>query len=632
MIDSKNDSKINFGLFLLLASYIYIFFVTLGYESAWMQPEVSGIKDSIIAAMDYENRFYWPLVHIFRFDEFEFAHRSTRLLSSLFEIADTTFRIHLWKIMTPHPSLSLTFIFTLFLTPYCLYRLLRNWELDDKRAKIAVSFYLVQPGTLSLLAMYFRPAKAMAIFFMMLSLYLASDIRKRYLSPGKTARGRTVCLFLSLFAGFFFDETAAIFYGVFFILCYDFVTWSKKNFMMFVSMPVIVFLLYFHILPFITDALHSSSQSLYGYAGQLFNKHLFLTLFVNNLFNNFRALFVESWGLFNPGAAPSIMLKIFFSVQILVLVSALAYFFFILFKKRKEPSLKREAYGLLTRILLVILLGVVAHAFLMSVVSNNVWGPYWYGSYMGVFFAFLIAGLYKINNRRFRQMVSVAAVSTIVVSMLTFPYLNFAYKKLHYYPYQPLYIYKIFRGQINRFNINRNSAPRGIKDAIQDIVLMNEKVPREVKIIRELLWLPIELGWFKKSLTTDSTSILDANHYLLLPYKTLTYDRDGNVYGKLDMYRKTVMECTMSIRQNPSYMTYYNRGTAYGKMHQYLRAIEDYDKAVAMKPDFADAYNNRGVAHFYSKNFEKGCRDAKKACDLGLCGLLNDVQKDGLCR
>lgn len=514
MIFFKNKN-VNTGLFLLIASYAYIFFVTLSYESAWMQPEIFGTKNSIVSMMHYENDLLWPLKYIFRFYDFDpdLISRSTRIFSHLFEIADTVFRVQLWKIILPHPSLSLTFIFTLFLTPYCLYKLLRNWALNDNQAKIAVSFYLVQPGTLSLIAMYFRPAKAMAIFFLILSCLIASDILKRNLSHGKHAYISLVFLFISLTTGFLFDETAVIFYFVFFILFYRFIIRSKRMFITFASIPVIIAVLYFYIIPSITVLLYSFHSDLSGCIGQLFNSNFSPLLFIHNLPGNFRAIFEDSWGLYRPGTAPSLAFNIFFAAQYLILTVTLIYFCMTVFQQIRNHSFKLNKYEILIKAVIVVLWGALAHAFLMNILSNKVWGPYWYGSYMGIFFAILIAGFYKIQNQKFQQLVSIAAASTIVISMLTFPYLNFAYKKYHYYPPIPLYMQKVFEREINRFEINKSDVPREIKEAIEQIVLINrsKKIPDKIKVIPELVWLPVELGWLQKKLIQDNKFIFDAN-------------------------------------------------------------------------------------------------------------------------
>ena len=71
-----------------------------------------------------------------------------------------------------------------------------------------------------------------------------------------------------------------------------------------------------------------------------------------------------------------------------------------------------------------------------------------------------------------------------------------------------------------------------------------------------------------------------------------------------------------------SYHYYGYRGIAYIKLGQYQRAIEDYNAAIRLKPDYAEAYNSRGIAYLKQGNKEMGCRDAQKACSMGICKTL----------
>ena len=60
-------------------------------------------------------------------------------------------------------------------------------------------------------------------------------------------------------------------------------------------------------------------------------------------------------------------------------------------------------------------------------------------------------------------------------------------------------------------------------------------------------------------------------------------------------------------------------------------AIYHYSEAIRIYPDFANAYNNRGNAYFNQDNQISGCKDAKKACELGTCIMLEAAKGKGLC-
>ena len=79
-------------------------------------------------------------------------------------------------------------------------------------------------------------------------------------------------------------------------------------------------------------------------------------------------------------------------------------------------------------------------------------------------------------------------------------------------------------------------------------------------------------------------------------------------------------------------IAYNNRGNAYNSLGNYKQAIEDYDRAIEIKPDYAEAYNNRALVYLNQGDNISGCRDARKACELGNCKLLEAANTRGLCR
>jgi tetratricopeptide (TPR) repeat protein len=111
------------------------------------------------------------------------------------------------------------------------------------------------------------------------------------------------------------------------------------------------------------------------------------------------------------------------------------------------------------------------------------------------------------------------------------------------------------------------------------------------------------------------------------------YNNRGFAYGKLGQYQLAIENYDKAIRLQPNNaaVAYSNRGLTYGYLGQYQRAIEDFDKSIQLQPNAA-TYYNRGVAYFYQGNNELGCRDAQKACEFGICKLLDEVIVKGYCR
>jgi Flp pilus assembly protein TadD len=56
---------------------------------------------------------------------------------------------------------------------------------------------------------------------------------------------------------------------------------------------------------------------------------------------------------------------------------------------------------------------------------------------------------------------------------------------------------------------------------------------------------------------------------------------------------------------------------AYANDEAYDKAILDFTKAIEIKPNEAQTYNDRAVACFFEKNYDKCWEDVNKAIQLG---------------
>ena len=71
-------------------------------------------------------------------------------------------------------------------------------------------------------------------------------------------------------------------------------------------------------------------------------------------------------------------------------------------------------------------------------------------------------------------------------------------------------------------------------------------------------------------------------------------------------------------------------GIAYNNQGNTAKEIESYKKAIELDPDYADAYNNRAVAYYYMKEYDKAWDDVYKAQSLGYQlhpGFLKDLRE-----
>jgi len=107
----------------------------------------------------------------------------------------------------------------------------------------------------------------------------------------------------------------------------------------------------------------------------------------------------------------------------------------------------------------------------------------------------------------------------------------------------------------------------------------------------------------------------------------------GINYSKRGKYKTAINNFNQAIRLKPDFVdAYNNRGLTYSKEGRYQLAIDDFSQAIRLKPDFASAYINRGVTYLTINKKEPGCLDARKACSLGNCKLLEMAKGKGYCR
>ncbi len=93
----------------------------------------------------------------------------------------------------------------------------------------------------------------------------------------------------------------------------------------------------------------------------------------------------------------------------------------------------------------------------------------------------------------------------------------------------------------------------------------------------------------------------------------------GFAYFNLTEYKLARTDFDRSIRIFPNDPEVYF-WRAYTKYHMGQSAsseISDYNRAILLKPDYAEAYFNRGEAKIKNNQKSAGCKDLRKALELG---------------
>ena len=518
-INSVSFLRKNPCFVVVLLVYIYIFGFLLTYHHSWVHPEAYGLKKHIVeCGMGKDISSY---KHIFNYEVFEHGPRLTRPLSSFFEIVDTRFRIWLWRRISPHPSLSLTWLFSFGFSPLFLFLFLKNIRIKTNIGLAAVSLYLMSPGTLSYSVMLFRPAKAMTNFSILLCSYLASCLFKKIYANNQSIKGDKdplmvpyLVLILIMFFSFFWDETALlVFPAVLFF--FPSLLKDKRRALLFVSLPLLTALFYFLIIPQLTKLAGFSRPDFLTY-NLLDIDAGFWARFSKYFFLNSSLLFLDSLGLAPLSLQAPWYAKVLMTLNVVGLISLMAILgrkiFWALIQGKADRENVREIVLWAGWLFFLCLF----HSSLMAV-SNYIWGLYWYGSYWPVFFVIFIAILFT-RIRVYRGFILTCLIIVLINQGIVFQETNRVYKKYHYYLYAPVFISYLFLGDLKRFDPATASSFSGeqLKGYIRDFWNGHRKNSNDGQgflLPGELSWVSFEVAGGKCSSEKSMTGILDLDVY-----------------------------------------------------------------------------------------------------------------------
>lgn len=651
---------------MLLFVYLWVIPACLSYQNAWVQPEELFIKIFLLKTgenlnvKDIKNGLFWQL--------FEYKARPTRPLSSYFEIVDTKFRCWLWHFIIPHPSLSLTWIFSLILAPLYLFRLLRNLDISVNLSLALTAFYLSTPGVLSFESMLFRPAKPMTNFFIILCLYLASKLQIKFLKNNKTIPLLNFLAFWGFAAvSLYWDETALLIIPAV-IFIFPSMFRHKPILILWLLLPLITMTAYLIIIPYLCALAGHEYPHLLKYDDiqMIFRPENILRSF-DHLGINARNLILETMGIFPFAATAPVFIPLFMVGAVIAWATVLVY---ILRSKMNVDPL------FIFLILLLFLFNT------MMSVTTSVWGPYYYGSYWSVFFVLFLSRLME-RSKIPLTVLTICFFFIIISTTNSFLGMNTVNKKYYWYPYSPETIADYYKG--TRLFFDRRDIPvfsdKEIKSAVYHYwtQIRNGVNIKSLILPRELGWLPIELeseksydktlpgavfrksfqqefldgneiyDWLiqkgytvkypsgdcfiKEDIDTTITEGLKEKYPLrwkkILPLLQESQTRKPHFYaytaaksnlGSVNIGPKLTEEFniySMDIAANPKLAEAYNdRGNVYFKAGNFIQAISDYNKAVLLKPDLEDAYYNLGFIFFKKGNLENALLNYSKAIKI----------------
>lgn len=128
-------------------------------------------------------------------------------------------------------------------------------------------------------------------------------------------------------------------------------------------------------------------------------------------------------------------------------------------------------------------------------------------------------------------------------------------------------------------------------------------------------------------------AIQDYNECLRLKqyYADTFYNRKSEVTLS-NKSRETAANIIKTSSPQPDWVPFFmNRGKAYASLGNDQKAIQDFNEVIHLAPNDPEAYLNRAIIYFKQGNHKPGCRDAQKACELGLCEELEEGKNKGYC-
>jgi len=480
------------SIFYIIVSFcvfIYILFTLLNYDVNWMHPEVAKFQIPYI----FENGrsfLFADFLRCFNCLRFDLNYRS-RFLSYLSQIVNSKFRIWLFNFIPPHPSLSLTWIFTFILSPFFLFRLVDNLTSNRIASWISVLLYVASSGCLSLAIMLFHPAKPLSNFLAIFCLYLASRINLSIKSKGEFSQNDVrlyIALLFILFLAFFSDETAYFIFPciplffprifktknnsglIFLVYCLTFV-----GFLMFVTF----------VAPIIIRHLGFGNFDYWGYVIARITTDR-SNLWKLSAFNN---IFLSGHYLLSSHIVPFRRpdLNNFFKVDIYV------YILFFLYCFYSFTCLSRAEKKMLKRMCAVLSLFILFNFFLIAKYSEVTTDCYYYGTLFSIFFVLPLSILLSVKYGFLKILNKIILVFLLVVFASNFYTINQRWNYGH------TYFYKLFYPKETQQML-------GNKVLTYPMVLRAWKSRNDKNVLSELknqfpkraYWLFVELDYLRK--------------------------------------------------------------------------------------------------------------------------------------
>jgi hypothetical protein len=273
---------------------------------------------------------------------------------------------------------------------------------------------------------------------------------------------------------FLLDEVALIVFPAIFLMFPRLVLRSRASMAMFAMIPVVYVGTVVWAMPALTRFAGYPNPG--GYCAEtdmtaMLSLKLSLRQYgivLDNIVGNAQSVLTDCFGLVPPDLAES---GYYTCLYCGIVGMGTAYVLMLLIGFWKQRSMDVSTLWTLlqtdrpwaraARVALALVVALVYEGMLMSVspgrIEPRVWGLYYYGVFCTIFLALALGLVWQALNAS-RAMAGIFALLVVCATTFVFPATNQAYKDLHYYPYAPYRLAKVFANQENRFDFKRSDS------------------------------------------------------------------------------------------------------------------------------------------------------------------------------
>lgn len=157
-----------------------------------------------------------------------------------------------------------------------------------------------------------------------------------------------------------------------------------------------------------------------------------------------------------------------------------------------------------------------------------------------------------------------------------------------------------------------------------------EDINKAIQLQPEISAFYINRAFVRLALKDNQGGLEDYNRAIeLKPEDSILYERRARVKMELQDFPGALDDLTKAIQISKDNFSFYShRGDVKYAMKNLKGAVDDYSQSIKLKPDDALNYYKRGMVKLIMGSKQEGCRDLRKAYELGYEEAMAQIQKN----